>query len=318
LKSGAFGTVCRGTHRSTQKSVAVKVVRRDRLQPNADVAILREVHLHGSLKHDSIIPIVDFFMEDQCYFIVMELMEGGDVFDRIGSLKQYNEEIARDLCTKLLKAVAHCHENNIVHCDLKPNNLLLKSIDDHASVMVADFGFARHVFAPKSIIEQRGTPYFIAPEIICRDPYDQSADMWSVGVIIYCLISGQMPFVGKRTIDLFKAILNQDYDFSDKAWDNVSDSAKDLISKLLVTDPNERYTAIDALNSTWISNSDKFSLTLNSLTESASNMKTFSARLKLKTAILTVQSVTRWKLVLKNKDPIRRPSAVPGDLTECV
>ncbi len=130
----------------------------------------------------------------------MEFMEGGDVFDRVGQLTKYNEEMARDLCSKLLKAVAYCHENNIAHCDLKHKNLLLKKKDDDSSVMIADFGFASQVFAPKSLTNHCGTPFFVAPEMIRRDAYDESADMWSLGVIIYCLLSGKMPFTGRRSI----------------------------------------------------------------------------------------------------------------------
>ena len=148
--------MCRGLHRQSQKVVAIKCINRRQLQPSIDVGILREVRIIGSLKHEYICPIIDFFIEDEFYYIVLEYMEGGDVFDRVGQLTKYNEEMARDLCFKLLKAVAHCHENNIAHCDLKHKNLLLRNKDDDSSVMIADFGFASQVFAPKTLTNHCG------------------------------------------------------------------------------------------------------------------------------------------------------------------
>eukprot|EP00551_Chaetoceros_affinis_P004242 CAMPEP_0203665632 /NCGR_PEP_ID=MMETSP0090-20130426/2813_1 /ASSEMBLY_ACC=CAM_ASM_001088 /TAXON_ID=426623 /ORGANISM="Chaetoceros affinis, Strain CCMP159" /LENGTH=621 /DNA_ID=CAMNT_0050529253 /DNA_START=273 /DNA_END=2135 /DNA_ORIENTATION=+ len=250
IKSGAFATVCLGTHRATRRKVAIKCVHRKNLPPSDDIAIHSEVRILGSLRHEYICPIIDFFMEDDCYYIVMDLMEGGDVFDRIGQLEYYDESIARELCYKMLQGIAFCHEQNIAHCDLKPKNLLLKTKDDDSSVMLADFGFASDVFAPKTLTKQCGTPYFVAPEILLRNPYDQQADMWSVGVIIYCILSGQLPFTGKRHLDLFKAIIAGEFTFGD-GWEEVSDEAKDLINGLLVTNPDQRYTAKDALGSKW-------------------------------------------------------------------
>lgn len=228
----------------------------------------------------------------------MDLMEGGDVFDRVGHLDHYDESIARDLCKKMLQAIAHCHNQNIAHCDLKTKNLLLKSVDDHDSVLLADFGFATPVFAPKTLKKQAGTPYFVAPEIVLREQYDQQADMWSVGVIIYCLLSGSLPFTGKRHLDLFKAIIAGDFNFDDDYWEEVSDDAKDLICKLLVTDPDKRYTAMDALNSKWIRASES-KLRSNSLARVSTRMRTFNARLKFKSTILVCQSVARWKNLTK-------------------
>lgn len=110
IKSGAFATVCLATRRATSQKVAVKCVQRKNLPPSDDVAIHSEVGILGSLRHQFICPIIDFFMEDECYFIVMDLMEGGDVFDRVGELDYYDESIARDLCHKMLTAIAFCRK----------------------------------------------------------------------------------------------------------------------------------------------------------------------------------------------------------------
>lgn len=228
----------------------------------------------------------------------MDLMEGGDVFDRLGEIDYYDESIARDLCKKMLEAIAYCHEKKIAHCDLKTKNLLLKTKDDHDNVMLADFGFATQVFAPKTLNKQCGTPYFVAPEILLRQAYDTQADMWSAGVIIYCILSGSLPFTGKRHLDLFKAIIAGEFTFDEEDWEGVSDDAKDLICKLLVINPDQRYTAIDALNSRWI-RANKSLLEGKSLTNVSSKLRTFNARLKLKSAILACQSLSRWKNITK-------------------
>lgn len=125
LKSGSFATVCRGTHRSTGKKVAIKCVLRKDLPPSDDAAIYDEVAILSSVEHAHIVPLIDFFDEKDCYFIVMELMSGGDLFDRIGKKKSYSEADARDLCVKMIKAMAYCHTKKIAHCDMKPKNLLL-------------------------------------------------------------------------------------------------------------------------------------------------------------------------------------------------
>ena len=300
LKSGSFATVCVGTHRKSGKKCAVKCVYRKKLTPNDDLTILSEVQIMSSVRHDSICPIVDFFMEEECYFIVMPLMEGGDVFDRIANLKKYDENIARNLCSNMIKAIAHLHENNIAHCDLKSRNLLLRSNEDATSVILADFGFAAKVYSPNSLTRQCGTPYFVAPEILLRNGYDTKSDMWSVGVIIYSLLSGGLPFTGKTHLDLFKAIVKGSFDFKDAHWDNVTSDAKDLIAKLLVTDPTKRISAHDALRHSWIG-AEANRLRRNSLMNTSTRLRTFNARLAFKTAILATHSMIIWRNLVRDK-----------------
>jgi len=299
LKAGAFATVCLGTHRATGKRVAIKCVSRKKLPISDDVAIFSEVDVLASLDHPYITKLVDFFIEEECYFIVMEYMEGGDLFDRIGRKSSYDESDARDLCIKMLEAVKHCHENSIAHCDLKPKNLLLQSMDDDSSVKLADFGFATRVHAPESLDKQCGTPYFVAPEILLRKRYDQKADMWSVGVIIYCLLSGRLPFVGKKHLELFKSIISGVYTFDEEEWNDISSDAKDLIQNLLVIDPSKRLSASEALQSRWLFVNRRV-LRRTSLLSTSTRMRTFNARLKLKSAILATQSVMKWKILTRN------------------
>ncbi len=299
IKSGSFGTVCVGTHRKSGNRVAIKCVQKKKLSPHEDSAIFTEVRILSTVQHDRICNVIDFFDEKDWYFIVMPLMEGGDVFDRVGKLNNYSEDVARNLIFQMLRGIAFLHEKNIAHCDLKPKNLLLKSKEDDSSVVLADFGFATEVYAPMSISKQCGTPYFVAPEIILGDGYDTRADMWSVGVIAYSLLSGSLPFNGRRHLDLYKNIMSGQYTFDKEKWDGVSDGAKDFVRRLLVVDPSERFTCQDALNHKWIRAESRM-LRRNGLRQCSMRIRTFNARLKFKTAILATQSVFHWKSVTRH------------------
>merc|ERR1739848_667364 len=145
-------------------------------------------------------------------------MLGGDLFNRIGSRNAYTESDARDLCRKMLESLRYCHENSVAHCDMKPKNLLLVSGDDDVCIKLADFGFATRVYAPESLTKQCGTPFFVAPEILMRSPYDQKSDMWSCGVIMFLLLGGDLPFMGCSLKELFRSIVLGNYEFKEETW----------------------------------------------------------------------------------------------------
>jgi calcium/calmodulin-dependent protein kinase I len=296
LKSGSFATVCRGTHRATGRKVAIKCVLRKDLPPSDDAAIYDEVAILSSLYHPHIVPIMDFFEEKDCYFIVMELMSGGDLFDRIGKKKSYSEADARDLVVKMLKAVAFCHRRKIAHCDMKPKNLLLMSEDNDSFIKLADFGFAARVHHPKSLTKQCGTPFFVAPEILTRKPYDQQSDMWSVGCIVFLLLSGNLPFLGRSQKELFRKIVAGKYEFNEEDWQNVSEDAKDMVSNLLVLNPDKRLTADQALKHAWLKLS-KDRLSMIGLQSTSQRLKSFNAKMKLRSAMIAVDWISSLKQV---------------------
>jgi calcium/calmodulin-dependent protein kinase I len=225
----------------------------------------------------------------------MELMSGGDLFDRIGQRKTYTESDARNLCRKLLESVRYCHENSVAHCDVKPKNLLLKDDDDDVEIKLTDFGFATRVYEPRSLTKQCGTPFFVAPEVLMRSPYDQQSDMWSVGVIIYLLLGGDLPFMGRTQKQLFRSIVLGQYDFPEESFGHVSEEAKDLVRKLLVTDPSKRLTSHDAMNSPWMRQRGNL-LARNNLLYTSQRLKTFNARQKLRASMLAVTAISRLKL----------------------
>jgi tRNA A-37 threonylcarbamoyl transferase component Bud32 len=182
LGTGAFSTVREGFHRANPEvSYAVKCVNRKKLSEEDETALLDEVGILKEMNHVHIIRLYDFFEEPSTYYLVLERMRGGELFDRIVAKAYYNEKEARDTCKILLEAVQYCHDHRIAHRDLKPENLLLLSENDDSAVKIADFGFAKRVYEKNSLTTQCGTPGYVAPEILEGTPYDERADMWSVG-----------------------------------------------------------------------------------------------------------------------------------------
>jgi serine/threonine protein kinase len=208
------------------------------------------------MEHSHIIRLYDFFTEPATYYLVMERMRGGELFDRIVAKAYYNEKEARDTCKIVLEAVGYCHKNHVAHRDLKPENLLLLSEDDDSAVKIADFGFAKKVYTHNSLKTQCGTPGYVAPEILEGTPYDERADMWSVGVILYILLGGYPPFIESTQRDLFRKIRKGDYEFHEEYWGTVSTEAKELISSLLTVKCEDRLTASDAMENSWILGDD--------------------------------------------------------------
>lgn len=274
IRSGSYATVWEGVDKASQSiPYAIKVVKRKDLKPKDDAQFLNEVAILQSLEHPNIVGIHDFFEEKDYFFLVMELMNGGDVFDRIVKRTHYTEKDARDLAKCLLGAVAFMHSHGVAHRDLKPQNLLLANLDDDADMKVADFGFAKRVHTPKSLISRCGTPTYVAPEILKNHPHDCSADMWSVGVIIYVLLVGYPPFMEENQRVLFRKIRMGDYEFYPEDWNDISTSAKELIQSLLVVDPTKRMIAKDALCHEWICDLNDDDLSMRDLSGSLSELR---------------------------------------------
>jgi len=284
LNEGSFGVVFRGRNRKTDDVVAVKSVNCKKLSAQDDAAIFTEVALMTNMDHPYIIKVLDFFEEQGHYLMVLEYLEGGDLFDRIGKKSAYSEEDARCCSKILISAIFYCHSNNVAHLDLKSKNLVLTSPDDDTKVKLIDFGFAQRVTGPNCLTRRCGTPYFVAPEIIRKEAYDERADMWSVGVIIYLLLSGHLPFGGRNAMDLFKNVLKGELTFEESNWNSVSPEAKDLVKHLLDTNPETRWTSERAETCDWMRD-DAEELKTHDLYASCSKLKTFNAKMKLRASV---------------------------------
>ncbi|KAH8058777.1 serine/threonine kinase [Aureococcus anophagefferens] len=285
LGTGAFSRVVKATKRMANneagQAVAVKCITKTPDLKAEDIASLREeVAVLQSIEHPNIIKLYNFYEEKKMFYMVIELMEGGELFERIVKKTFYNEKEARDLIRILLDALAYLHHRHIVHRDLKPENLLLKSPYNDFDIKLADFGFAKKVNG-KSLDTQCGTPGYVAPEILKGAKYGTEVDMWSCGVIVYILLGGYPPFHDDNHAILYRKIKAADYTFEPQYWDQVSDDAKDLIKKMLVVDPDKRLTADQALRHPWFLVGDHELISRN-LSTTLDTMKKFNARRKFR------------------------------------
>jgi len=253
LGEGAFSVVKKGIPRDNNclKSFAVKCIDREKLLDLDEAGIRNEVSILKSLKHKYIIQLYDVYDEVDAYYLVMERLYGGDLFDRVITKIRYNELEARIVCKNILEAVQFIHQHSIAHRDLKPENLLLVSRSDNTSIKITDFGFATEVKGPNSLRTMCGTRNYIAPEILNKIPYDERADLWSVGVILFILLAGCQPFADTGDDDLFHQICTGQYHFYDECWESISREAKDLICNLMEVDLSIRLNTMQALNHLW-------------------------------------------------------------------
>ncbi|KAH9103478.1 hypothetical protein AeMF1_020176 [Aphanomyces euteiches] len=256
LGSGAFATVYECKELLTNKTFACKVYDRHKLDAGALECALTEPFLLRRMYHAGILRCKAFYKEEDKYIMVMEELQGGDVFEMLKHSKSHILE--RDMCRLVkmfLEALVYIHARNILHRDLKLENLMLDSTGPNASLKIVDFGFA--ILLPSkeaTVTEVLGTPGYMAPEVIRGGPYSKPADIWSAGVIVYTLLCGYPPFHHDRigNLDtLFRAICYGYYFFDSPYWNDISFEAKDLISSMLRVNPSERATAEALLKHSW-------------------------------------------------------------------
>jgi len=214
-----------------------------------------EIEILRTVSHPNIVGLLDVFEDPTHYCLVMDLMEGGELFDYIITRSNFNEALVRQIMVPLFDAVFYCHELNIVHRDLKPENLLLDSKDlENAGIKITDFGLGRFITAEELATTTCGTPGYVAPEVLSKvHPYDYRCDYWSLGVVMYIMLSGAPPFYHEDTFELFEIIASGKFNFEDDTWNEVSKEAKDLISRLLVVDPNKRASSDEIRAHPWMS-----------------------------------------------------------------
>uniref|UniRef100_A0A1B6C8G6 Protein kinase domain-containing protein n=1 Tax=Clastoptera arizonana TaxID=38151 RepID=A0A1B6C8G6_9HEMI len=204
------------------------------------------------LSHPNIVRLFETFEDKNKVYLIMELVTGGELFDRIVEKGSYTEKDASDLIRQVLEAVDYMHCQGVVHRDLKPENLLFYSPDENSKIMISDFGLSK--MEDSGIMATAcGTPGYVAPEVLAQKPYGKAVDVWSIGVISYILLCGYPPFYDENDANLFAQILKGEYEFDSPYWDDISDSAKDFIKHLMCVDVEKRYTCQNALAHPWIS-----------------------------------------------------------------
>lgn len=243
----------------------------------------------SQMDHPNIVRLFEIFEEPSNYYLVMEIMKGGELFDRIVEKESYTEKEAADTFRPLVDAIRYCHDQGIIHRDLKPENLLYETTDENSIIKISDFGLAR--FCQNELAyTAAGTPGYVAPELVEGKGYGKEVDYWSLGVILYTMLCGYPPFYDENNTKLFQLIINLQYDFGSPYWDNISESAKDLIRHILTKDPSERYDADQILNHPWLNNEEQPQVELNTVPE---QMKEYIAKKRLKKAAITIMAVGR-------------------------
>jgi serine/threonine protein kinase len=296
LGEGGFAEVFEARNKLDGNSVAIKCIKREAMDKEDIEAIFQEVRILESLTHPNIVHLFEFFEEPTHYYMVMEIISGGELFDRIVAKTFYNEKEARDLVVILLRALKYMHDRDVIHRDLKPENLLLTSPSDDADIKIVDFGFAIEIEG-LNCTSQVGTPGYIAPEILNKIPYGRPADMWSFGVILYILLGGYPPFHDENQTRLFKKIKNADYVFHTEYWGEISEEAKDLIRRLLTVDMHQRLTVEQALAHPWVNAADE-QLTAKNLDANLQALKKYQKTKKWRTGVKAIMAVNRMKTLL--------------------
>ncbi len=206
----------------------------------------------------------------------------------------YSEAVASHYMRQILDAIRYCHQNNIIHRDIKPHCVLLSSRENSAPIKLGGFGISIELPDDEYITSGRiGTPNYMSPEVVLRQPYGKPVDVWSCGVVLFVLLSGSLPFVGNNR-RLFELVSRANLMMRKKQWDHVSETAKDLLKKMLVLDPNKRMTVEDALQHQWIRERERFAPKRH-LNETVDEMKKFNARRRLKSLVLSAVSSQEWQ-----------------------
>ncbi|XP_030056893.1 serine/threonine-protein kinase 33 isoform X2 [Microcaecilia unicolor] len=261
LGQGSFGVVIEATHKETGKKWAIKKVNKEKAGSLAVKLLEREVHILKSVNHEHIIHLEEIFETPKRMYLVMELCEGGELKEILQMKKHFSENETRHIIHSLASAIAYLHKKDIVHRDLKLENILVKNSEHNSAdalelnIKVTDFGLAvkKGGVGSESMLQATcGTPIYMAPEVINAHDYSQQCDIWSIGVIMYLLLCGDPPFMANSEEKLFELIKKGQLDFTNLVWKNVSDSAKFTLQQLLKVDPAHRITANELLDNHWI------------------------------------------------------------------
>ncbi|KAG7934779.1 hypothetical protein KL934_002705 [Ogataea polymorpha] len=285
IGEGAFSTVYKALDVQTNETVAVKVIKKYQLDKSQQASVLKEVTIMRQLDHPCIVRFYNFIETEEFYFIVQELVSGGEIFNEIVKYTYFSEDLSRHVITQVAQAIKYLHaEKGVVHRDLKPENIFfnpikhipsksprLRKSDDPNSkldegefipnvggggigtIKIGDFGLSKQIYADASLKTPCGTIGYTAPEIVKDMRYSEEVDMWALGCVLYILLCGFPPFFNDQIDILTKKVSKGEFEFLSPWWDEISDGAKNCVSKLLTVDPRERYTIDDFLNDPWIS-----------------------------------------------------------------
>eukprot|EP00262_Sarcandra_glabra_P012598 TRINITY_DN327_c0_g1_i2.p1 TRINITY_DN327_c0_g1~~TRINITY_DN327_c0_g1_i2.p1 ORF type:complete len:422 (-),score=66.49 TRINITY_DN327_c0_g1_i2:370-1635(-) len=258
LGRGEFGVTYLCTDRSSGEVFACKSISKKKLKTAIDVDdVRREVEIMRHLPpHPNIVSLKDTYEDENAVHLVMELCEGGELFDRIVARGHYTERAAAFVMRTIVEVVQMCHKHGVMHRDLKPENFLFSNKKESSPLKAIDFGLSIFFKPGERFTEIVGSPYYMAPEVLKRN-YGPEIDVWSAGVILYILLCGVPPFWAETEQGVAQAIIRSVVDFKRDPWPRVSENAKDLVKRMLNPDPKRRLTAQQVLDHPWLQNAKK-------------------------------------------------------------
>ena len=252
LGSGAFGEVWLVRHKDLERDFAMKIIKKRKNKSNEEKEILNEIEILKKLDHPKILKIIDFYSKVKKYYIITEYCPEGELFNEIIKMGRFDEGQTAFIINQILKAISYCHRNQIIHRDIKPENIMITKREKNGCLQVKliDFGTAKIFEKGQSENRYVGSSYYMAPEVLKRK-YDEKCDLWSIGVILYILLTGRPPFDGNDDEEILKNVEIGVYDKTSYPFPSLSSYAKDLINKLLQYDAKKRISAEEALEHQW-------------------------------------------------------------------
>lgn len=287
IGSGLFGAVYRAKHKKSGVIRAIKRIKKDHVNGANLQSLLNDVDILKKLDHPNIIKVYEFYQDEAAYYVVTDLCTGGELFEKIVQEKIFTEKQAAEYMRQILSAIAYCHEKQLVHCDLKPENIMLES-PNSSLIKIIDFGNSSICTKDQRLTNKFGSVYYVAPEVL-NSSYDEKCDVWSLGVILYLLLTGKPPFNGNSDQQILQKVYAGTYTMDIPEMAEISAAAKDLIKKMLTFKMDDRITAKECLNHPWIKQEGKVQeLSTHSTINRRSlrNLKTFRSESMLQEAVM--------------------------------
>ncbi|CAE7772389.1 CPK2 [Symbiodinium pilosum] len=287
LGEGSYGYVSKATNKATGLVRAVKTIAKGKMK-NME-RFKQEIAILKLMDHPNIIKLYESFEDLRNIYLVMELCGGGELFDRIIEAGSFTEVVAANLMQQIIRAVNYMHQSQVAHRDLKPENFLFTSKEpmENNILKIIDFGLSCKFAERAYLTTKAGTPYYVAPQVL-SGKYDQSADLWSCGVIMFVLLCGYPPFFGDSDKEVLSKVRMGNFNFNPADWKNVSEDAKNLIRNLMRMNPRERFTADQALQHEWIKLQAPKAQNVSLQSNFVDNLRGFRSQNKLKKAALQI------------------------------